>query len=32
MDGGVFIPTIMKVSRGYPGIDVESYFVGNFAQ
>jgi len=22
----------MKVSRGYPGIDVESYFVGNFAQ
>ncbi len=31
-DGGIFVPTVMKVSGGYPGIDVESYFVDNFAQ
>lgn len=31
-DGGIFVPTVMKVGGGYPDIDVESYFVDNFAQ
>jgi isocitrate dehydrogenase len=31
-DGGIFVPTVMKVGGEYLGIEVENYFVDNFAQ
>ncbi|MGQ9478899.1 MAG: isocitrate/isopropylmalate dehydrogenase family protein [Thermoproteota archaeon] len=31
-DGGIFVPTVMKIGSEYQGINVENYFVDNFAQ